>query len=137
MSPRYCSYCGRVAHRCRCDIENSNLHQFFARQAKTPDSYYPHWMVRPYKRGVPPQIKRKERYKLRKHYSEWYMSLVEQYDEKCLNCASSADETKLVLDHIISIAKGGLSELDNLQILCAECNRLKGKLCIDCRSDTN
>ena len=137
MNRHYCSYCGRVAHRCLCDVDDSHLHQFFARQPQIPDSYYPCWMTSPYKRGVPPQIKRKERYQLRKHYNVWYASLVERYGEICVNCAVSAGEAKLVLDHIISIAKGGTSELDNLQILCDDCNRLKGKLCIDCRSDTN
>jgi 5-methylcytosine-specific restriction endonuclease McrA len=38
-----------------------------------------------------------------------------------------------VLDHVIPVAKGGQSVLENLQLLCAECNRLKGKLVIDCR----
>lgn len=132
MSRRYCSYCGRVAHRCQCDIENSQLHQFFARNSHVKD-YYPQWMEAPYKRGVPPQIKRKERYQLRKHYQAWYQQIVARDGEQCLHCGASAEDTKLVLDHIISIAKGGKSELDNLQILCAECNRLKGKLCIDCR----
>ena len=136
MSRRYCAYCGRVAHRCFCDVGDSPLHQFFARQPQTPEAYYPRWMLTPYKRGVPPQIKRRERYQLRKHYDTWYASLVERYGDICLNCGTRAEETKLVLDHIISIAKGGLSRLDNLQILCDECNRLKGKLCIDCRSDT-
>lgn len=89
-----------------------------------------------YKRGVPPQIKRRERYKLRKNYQQWYTRLVDHYGEQCLNCGTNSKDDTLVLDHIISIAKGGLSEIDNLQILCAECNRLKGKLCIDCRSDT-
>jgi 5-methylcytosine-specific restriction endonuclease McrA len=86
-----------------------------------------------YKRGVPPQIKRKERYQLRKHYDEWYSALVVQYGEQCANCGRSADEADLVLDHIQSIARGGTSRPDNLQILCEECNRIKHKLCIDCR----
>jgi|GEM_PF-1455719 len=136
MQKRYCSYCGRVAHRCKCDVDNSDLHQFFVRSTRKDNPYYPEWMTTHYKRGVPPQIKRKERYTLRKYYSEWYEALVAQYGEKCLNCGITAEDSKLVLDHIISIAKGGLSELDNLQILCEECNRIKGKLCIDCRSDT-
>ena len=133
---KYCSYCGRVAHRCLCHTDNSNLHEFFARQPHPPENYYPRWMPQHYKRGVPPQIKRKERYTLRKHYQVWYAQLAEKYGEHCLNCGADAESSKLVLDHIISIAKGGLSELDNLQILCADCNRIKGKLCIDCRSDT-
>ena len=87
-----------------------------------------------YKRGVPPQIKRRERATLRKQYTQWYSALVEQYGEQCLNCA---DTDNLAIDHILPIAKGGLSQFDNLQLLCAECNRIKWKLWIDCRSATN
>ena len=53
--------------------------------------------------------------------------------ERCANCGAAE---KLVLDHVIPIAKGGLSQLENLQLLCTECNRIKGKLMIDCRSFT-
>ncbi|MEM9955142.1 MAG: HNH endonuclease signature motif containing protein [Chloroflexota bacterium] len=137
MPKQYCRYCGRVAHRCLCDTENSKLHQFFARNPNPPSGYYPNWMPSPYKRGVPPQVKRQVRYQLRKHADEWYMTLSEQYGEVCVNCGiSPPEDNKLALDHIISIAKGGQSELSNLQLLCKTCNSLKGKLCIDCRSDT-
>lgn len=128
----YCTYCGRVAHRCACADENSRLRQFIARSQHRSD-YTPSRMDTHYKRGVPPQIKRKERYQLRKHYDEWYSALVVQYGEQCANCGRSADEADLVLDHIQSIARGGTSRPDNLQILCEECNRIKHKLCIDCR----
>lgn len=137
MSRRYCAYCGRLAHRCDCDKDDSRLHQFFARSRMNSVDYYPRWINVPYKRGVPPQIKRKERYQLKKHYTEWFDALADRYGRICSNCATSPDDTTtLVLDHIISIAKGGTSTLENLQILCQECNRIKGKLCIDCRSDT-
>jgi len=134
---KYCAYCGRVAHRCQCNDDDSRLHQFFARHPKPPQNYYPKWIKQPYKRGVPPQVKRKIRYQLRKHYSTWYANLAEQYGEHCANCGILPDDKQqLVLDHIISVAQGGQSQLDNLQLLCAECNRIKGKLCIDCYSDT-
>jgi 5-methylcytosine-specific restriction endonuclease McrA len=129
---RYCVYCGRMAHRCQCADENSRLQQFFARR---PSKYQALWMNKPYKRAVPPQIKQKERAILRKNYTPWFTELVETDGEKCANCGISSAEAKLVLDHIISIAKGGKSERSNLQILCAECNRIKGKLCIDCRKN--
>lgn len=131
----YCYYCGRVAHRCICVAEDSRLSQFFARSQPQANPYYPLWMPTAYKRGVPPQIKRRERATLRKHYQEWYAILVKNYGEQCLNCGVDSARDRLVIDHVLSIAKGGLSELANLQLLCAECNRIKGKLCIDCRSD--
>lgn len=136
QSKRYCAYCGRVAHRCQCAEENSNLRQFLAR-IRDAQHVIPQWRETPYKRGVPPQIKRGERATLRRNYTAWYAQLVAQYGESCTNCGLSGEDTRLVLDHIIPIAKGGLSEISNLQLLCAECNRIKGKLAIDCRSDTN
>ena len=53
------------------------------------------------------------------------------FGEHCANCGGV---DTLVLDHIIPIAKGGRSRYDNLQLLCADCNRIKGKLVIDCRA---
>jgi len=40
----------------------------------------------------------------------------------CVYCGTTED---LQIDHIIPIAKGGTSDLDNLQILCGKCNRKK------------
>ena len=128
---RYCVYCGRVAHRCNCAAEDSRARQFFTRGQS---DFVPQWMTTHYKRGVPPQIKKRERASLRRNYKVWYAHLVEVHGEICANCGTTNDdEIKLVIDHILSIAKGGLSELENLQLLCAECNRIKGKLYIDCR----
>lgn len=126
---KYCTYCGRVAYRCKCGSPDSNLQQFLARQSEYT-AYIPQHRETPYKRGVPPQIKRRERNTMRRIFKTAYADLVANYGEMCLNCGAIDD---LVIDHIISIAKGGRSEMANLQLLCPECNRLKGKLCIDCR----
>ena len=87
-----------------------------------------------YKRAVPPQIKRRERQLLRASHAVWYERLALEYSERCANCGAM---NKLVLDHIVPIAKGGRSTYGNLQLLCAECNRIKGKLVIDCRAFTH
>src|SRR5690349_21250614 len=108
----YCAYCGKVAHRCDCAKETSKLRQVLARRATS--SFLPLWRETPYKRGVPPQIKRLERAALRKQYKAWYAELNALYGERCANCGSSE---KLVLDHVLSIARGGLSTFDNLQLL--------------------
>lgn len=84
-----------------------------------------------YKRAVPPQVKRRERQTLRASYADCFARLLTEYGERCANCGALES---LVLDHVVPIAKGGRSHYDNLQLLCAECNRIKGKLVIDCRA---
>jgi HNH endonuclease len=42
---------------------------------------------------------------------------------KCIQCGSTFD---LQYDHVIPVALGGATTLENLQLLCADCNRSKG-----------
>lgn len=44
---------------------------------------------------------------------------------RCRECGASKDETSLEIDHIVPVAKGGTNDIDNLQTLCRECNRMK------------
>ena len=122
-----CGYCGRVTHRCACGEAESDLRRFLARGGR---AYIPQRRRSAPKWAVPPQIKRRERATLRRHYREWHRQLVAEAGERCANCGL---EENLALDHVTPVARGGLSKLDNLQLLCAECNRVKGKLIIDCR----
>lgn len=41
---------------------------------------------------------------------------------KCKICGKSGDESKLTVDHILPVAKGGKTEMSNLQTLCHDCN---------------
>jgi hypothetical protein len=41
---------------------------------------------------------------------------------KCVECGSSFD---LQYDHILAVARGGATTVENLQLLCADCNRRK------------
>ena len=123
----YCYYCGRVIHRCQCGEANSPLQKFLT---IVEANYQPRLLETPYKRGVPPQIKRRERQTLRKNYQLWYRKLIADYGKNCLHCGVTEN---LVIDHIVPIAKGGLSEFENLQLLCTTCNRIKGKFVFDCR----
>lgn len=125
--PVRCGYCGRLIRRCACGAPESDIRRFFARGGR---QYAPMVQERPPRWAVPPQIKRRERTTLQQHYREWFRRLAALHGERCANCGAGEN---LVLDHVIPIAKGGLSQLDNLQLLCAECNRIKGKLMIDCR----
>ena len=44
----------------------------------------------------------------------------------CAGCASHFEARHLEVDHIISRRKGGTDHIDNLQLLCGSCNRIKG-----------
>lgn len=126
----YCTYCGRAAHRCTCAAPHSRIRRFLARRSP-PAAYTPRLQQSPYIRGVPPQLKKRQRDILRAHYAQWYALLTERDGPRCLNCGR---EETLVIDHILPVAKGGLSSPENLQLLCSECNTLKHKLTINCRS---
>ncbi|MEM3714671.1 MAG: HNH endonuclease [Nitrososphaeria archaeon] len=65
----------------------------------------------------------------RKTLSPKVRYLVFQRDQfKCRICGRTAKETKLEVDHIIPVSKGGTDTLDNLQTLCVDCNRGKSNL---------
>lgn len=49
--------------------------------------------------------------------------LISLYGEICSRCDSTE---KIVVDHIISRALGGTNDLNNLQLLCWNCNKKKG-----------
>lgn len=44
----------------------------------------------------------------------------------CAGCREHFQARHLEVDHIIARAKGGTDHLDNLQLLCGSCNRVKG-----------
>ncbi|MGB2923698.1 MAG: HNH endonuclease [Limnothrix sp.] len=45
---------------------------------------------------------------------------------QCQRCGQPHHETKLSVDHIIPLAKGGSNDISNLQTLCLSCNQKKG-----------
>jgi hypothetical protein len=49
-------------------------------------------------------------------------------DKQCLACGVKAKDAVLQVDHIIPRSKGGSNKIENLQTLCAPCNRGKSNL---------
>ena len=50
-------------------------------------------------------------------------AVMKAYDGKCVRCGIMHDDMQV--DHIIPWSKGGLTEFDNLQVLCRSCNMAK------------
>ena len=49
-----------------------------------------------------------------------------QQEGRCNGCRSAFEFRHLEVDHVIPRAGGGTDHIDNLQLLCAHCNRVKG-----------
>ena len=62
--------------------------------------------------------------------AEW-KACKEHYGNRCVKCGR--DNVKLTADHILPVAKGGSSNIDNIQPLCQFCNSSKGDKHIDYR----
>ena len=54
--------------------------------------------------------------------TEMRRAVFERDGGKCVECESSFD---LQYDHILPVALGGATTIENLQLLCADCNRRK------------
>ena len=59
-------------------------------------------------------------------YRSHRQTLYGQQEGNCAGCASHFEARHLEVDHIISRRKGGTDHVDNLQLLCGSCNRIKG-----------
>ena len=44
----------------------------------------------------------------------------------CAGCSTHFEPRHMEVDHIVARAKGGTNHIDNLQLLCGSCNRIKG-----------
>ena len=62
--------------------------------------------------------------------AEEWKALRKKYGYRCVCCNK---RTKLVPDHVMPIAKGGTSNIDNIQPLCAPCNSRKATQSTDYR----
>lgn len=53
------------------------------------------------------------------------LRIFERDKYKCQSCGAPSSSV-LEIDHVMPISRGGSSDDDNLQVLCAPCNRSKG-----------
>lgn len=60
---------------------------------------------------------------------EWEL-LLDWCDHCCLRCGATKD---LTADHVVPIALGGHSNIENIQVLCRSCNSWKGTKIIEFR----
>jgi hypothetical protein len=77
------------------------------------DRSSPHYGKNPeYRREVSPALRR---------------ATFERDGKLCQHCEREFDVAKLHADHVVPVARGGLTVLGNLQALCGPCNLKKGK----------
>lgn len=54
------------------------------------------------------------------------LDVFERDDYRCQMCGRTVEDgIKLYIDHIVPFSKGGSNDMDNLQVLCHECNLAK------------
>ena len=51
--------------------------------------------------------------------------VLKRHNFRCVMCGKTAKEGMLVIDHIKPVTDGGNNDLNNLQVLCRECNHGK------------
>lgn len=51
--------------------------------------------------------------------------ILEKFEHKCSICKKELEKNYIHIDHIIPISKGGTNNIQNLQVLCVECNLKK------------
>ena len=59
------------------------------------------------------------------------LELVERQDYRCAASGEPIEPDTCALDHVVAVSKGGGHEIENLQILHKEVNRIKGTLSND------
>ena len=60
------------------------------------------------------------------HYRQNKHVLYGQQEGLCAGCKVDIPFKLYEVDHVVPVSRGGTDHLDNLQLLCAHCNRLKG-----------
>lgn len=77
-----------------------------------------------FKQCLTTSTNRRNRVSLKRN-KKLFQSLLYKYKFKCVHCGEK-EPSKLTIDHIKPVSKGGSDEFSNLQILCKSCNSRKG-----------
>lgn len=64
----------------------------------------------------------------RRALEQWLWKIVGLNARGCPYCNAPIDILSLTLDHVIPRAAGGEFALDNMQVICKDCNAMKGDL---------
>lgn len=96
--------------------------------------------IRAYRKAKPDKVRtivqrrRARRYQQGGSYSEQeWIALKAHHNYTCLRCGRREPEIRLSADHVVPIARGGGSYIDNIQPLCDDCNRWKNVRTVDFR----
>ena len=80
--------------------------------------------IRDFLESLPPEVnKQNSRSKLP---SGIRADVLRRDKSKCQHCGRQAPDVEVHVDHKVPASKGGATTLNNLQVLCADCNRGKG-----------
>lgn len=66
-----------------------------------------------------------------KHTTEQWQQLKQYYGNRCVCCGRS--DVRIHRDHVVPICRGGSNDISNIQPLCPDCNKRKGRKTIDYR----
>ncbi len=112
-----------------------NLERVLIWQAEHPEK--PREYKRKHKKAHPEEMlayKRRRNARIAEnggHYTrEEWVELCVRFDNRCVCCG---EKKLLEPDHVVPVAKGGSSDISNIQPLCARCNVLKHVKIIDYR----
>ena len=74
--------------------------------------------------GVDEELIRQEKGKARElRKSHWWKNKISA--GKCYYCARKVEPSSLTMDHVVPLARGGLSKKNNLAACCKDCNTKK------------
>lgn len=57
--------------------------------------------------------------------------VLERDNFRCVYCGATAEQARLVIDHVVSVADGGSNDESNLVAACEECNAGKGRRSVE------